>query len=85
MMFYLASNIRTYISFAVHLCAKFKHKTKVSHQTAVKNLCRYIHGTKANGLVCNPSKKLMVDYYADTDFAGLWGHEDPQAPNCDKS
>ena len=22
----------------------------------------------------------MVDCYADADFAGLWGHEDPQDP-----
>ena len=28
----------------------------------------------------NPSKKLVVDFYADADFAGLWGHEDPQDP-----
>ena len=33
----------------------------------------------------NPSKKLFVDCYADTDFAGLWGHEDPQDPICDRS
>ena len=28
----------------------------------------------------NPSKKLVVDCYADANFAGLWGHEDPQDP-----
>ena len=27
-----------------------------------------------------PSKKLVVDCYACADFAGLWGHEDPQDP-----
>ena len=26
----------------------------------------------------NPSKKLIVDVYADADFAGLWGHENLQ-------
>ena len=30
----------------------------------------------------NPSKKLVVDCYADADFAGLWGHEDPKDPIC---
>ena len=30
----------------------------------------------------NPPKKLVVDCYADEDFAGLWGHEDPQDPIC---
>ena len=30
----------------------------------------------------NTSKKLVVDCYADADFVGLWGHEDPQDPIC---
>ena len=33
----------------------------------------------------NPSKKLVVDFYADADFAGLGEHEDPQDPICDRS
>ena len=24
----------------------------------------------------------MVDFYAGADFAGLWGHENPQGPIC---
>ena len=28
----------------------------------------------------NPPKKLVVGCYADADFLGLWGHEDPQDP-----
>ena len=27
----------------------------------------------------------MVDCYADADFAGLWGHENPQYPICARS
>ena len=60
------------IFFAVHQCDQFTHKTKSSHETAVKRICRYIQGTKDNGLVFNPSKKLVVGCYADADFAGLW-------------
>ena len=77
-MLYLASNTIPDISFAVHQCARFTHNTKLSHETDVKRICRYLQGTKDNGLVFNPSKKLVVDCYADADFAGLWGHEDPQ-------
>ena len=33
----------------------------------------------------NPSKKMVADCYADADFAGLWGHEDPQDPICARS
>ena len=46
----------------------------------MKRICRYLQDTKDNGLVFNLSKKLVVDCYADTYFAGLWGHVDPQDP-----
>ena len=85
MMLYLSSNTRPDISFAVHQCAWFTHNTKVSHKTDLKRTCRYLQGTKDNGLVFNPYKKLLVDCYADADFAGLWGHEDPQDPICARS
>ena len=71
MMLYLTSNTRPGIYFAVHQCAQFTYNTKVSHETDVKKTCRYVQGTKNNGLVFNPSKKLVVDCYADADFAGL--------------
>ena len=57
MMLYLASNTRPYISFAVHQCARFTHNTKISHEAVVKRICRYLQGTKDNGLVFNPSKE----------------------------
>ena len=72
MMLYLASNTRPDISFAVHQCARFTHNIKVSHETAVNRICGYLQGTKENGLVFNPSKKLVVDCYADADFQD-WG------------
>ena len=46
----------------------------------MKRICRYLQGTKYNCLVFNPYKKLVVDCYADADFAGLWVHEDPKDP-----
>ena len=82
MMLYLASNTRPDISFAVHQCARFTHNTKASHNTSVKSICRYLKGTKKNILVFNPSKKLVVDCYADAYFARLWGHENLQDPIC---
>ena len=38
-----------------------------------------------NGLVFNPAKKMVVSCYADANFSGLWGHENPQDPICTKS
>ena len=72
MMLYLASNTRPDISFAVHQCARFTHNTKEPHEISVKRIFRYIQSTKDNGLVFNPSKKLVVNCYADAYFAGLW-------------
>ena len=51
----------------------------------MKRIFRYLQGTKDNGLVFNLSEKLVVHCYADTDFAGLWGHVDPQDPICARS
>ena len=51
----------------------------------MKMIYRYLQGTKDDGLVFNPSKKLVVDCYADEDFAGLWGHENSQDPICARS
>ena len=80
MMLYLESNTRPYISFAVHQCDHFTHNTKESHETAVKRICWYHQGIKDKGLVFNPSRIMAVDYYADAEFVGLWGHENPQDP-----
>ena len=46
----------------------------------MKRICRYLQGSKENGLVFNPSKKLAVGFYANVDFDGLWRHENPQDP-----
>ena len=51
----------------------------------MKRIFWYLQGTKDNVLVFNPSKKLVVDCYADADFAGLWIHENSQDPVFAKS
>ena len=51
----------------------------------MKRIFRYLQVTKDNGLVFNSSMKLVVDFYAGADFAGLWGHENPQDPICARS
>ena len=71
-MLYLVPNTRPDISFAVHQCARFTYKTKASHDMAVKRIFWYLQVTKDNGLVLNPPRKLVVYFYVDADFAGLW-------------
>ena len=53
-------------------------------------MCFQEHGTSsARGklivLVFNSSKKMVVDCYADADFAGLWGDENPEDHICARS
>ena len=85
MMLYLTSNTRPYISFAVHQCDPFTHNNKASNETAVNRIFQYLQGTKENILVFNTPKKLVVDCYADADFAGLWVHANPQDPIYSRS
>ena len=85
MLLYLASNSRPEIAYAVHQCARFTHNPKASHGQAVKRICRYLQGTKDQGMVINPTRELTVDCYVDADFAGQWNVEDSQDPLCVKS
>ena len=47
---------------------------------ALKMICWYLQGTKYKGVVFSSSKKVVVGFNADTDFLGLWGHENTQDP-----
>ena len=44
-----------------------------------------LKGTLDKGLILDPTDDLSVDCYPDADFAGLWGHEDPQDPHSVRS
>ena len=85
MILYLVSTTVPDIYFAVHYCAWFIHNTKASHETYLKRICQFLQGNKYNGLLFNPYKKLVVDFYDDAYFAGLWGRKNPQDPICDRS
>ena len=85
MLFYLCSNSRPDIQFAVHQCARFNHCPRKSHDEAVKIICRYLQATKNKGLIFNIKTKMKLDMYVDADFAGLYDVEDHDDPICVKS
>lgn len=85
MLMYLSSNSRPDIQFAVHQCARFTHAPKRSHEQAILRICRYLQGTRENGLLFMPDKRLQLNCYVDADFAGLYSVEDEQDPVCVKS
>ena len=70
MIFFLASNIRPYIYFASNQSYRFKHNTNSSHEKYVKRIRQYLKATKDKSLVLNPSKKMVVNCYADAEFLG---------------
>jgi len=51
---------------------------------AVKRIVRYIE-TKDKGLYFGSNTDIQLAAYADADFAGLWGIEEPQDPTSVKS
>ena len=56
----------------------------MSHELAVKQIARYLIGTKDRDLVINPKVDLNLELFADADFAGLWNvknHDDPTSVN----
>ena len=81
----MASKTRPDISFGVLECVQFTHNTKASYHMALKRTCWYLRGTTDNGLVFNPSKKPVVGFYADADFAVLQGHKNPEDHIHDRS
>ena len=82
---YLASNSRPDIAFAVHQCARFCHCTRRSHEKAVKQIVRYLQGTKNEGLKIEPTENLRIDLYADANFHILVNSEDSNDPICARS
>lgn len=84
MLMYLV-HTRPDIQFAVHQCAKFTHNPKECHANAIRKICRYLAGTKDQGLCfktnpTNPNQPLRVDCYVDASFAPLRNVESPTNP-----
>eukprot|EP00957_Ditylum_brightwellii_P013022 983737-Ditylum_brightwellii.AAC.1 len=80
MMMYLASNSRPEINFTVDQWARFTNGTKHLHEKTILQICKYLKGTRSDGLIIKPNMKeiFQVKYFANSDFAGLFSVEDPQ-------
>ena len=59
--------------------------SKASHEVAVKKICWYLKGTMHQGIIYTPTSTFSVDCYCDSDFVGLFGHEQSHDPICAKS
>lgn len=71
---YLERTSRPDISYAVHQCARFSEDPRECHAEAVKQIGRYLAGTRDQGLVVSP-KTRQFDVYCDADFCGNWSKQ----------
>ena len=85
MLQYLQAHSRPDLTMAVSQCARYVHSPKRSHEQALERIGRYLLATQDKGLIYSPSEEFRVDCYVDSDFAGLYGHEDPLEPSVAKS
>jgi hypothetical protein len=67
---FLDKSTRPEIAYAVHQCARFANNPRESHAKAVKYLCRYLLGTKNEGLILRPDPSKSFEVHVDCDFAG---------------
>ena len=85
MMLYLAGHTCPDIKYAVHQCSRYSHNPRAIHEVALKQVGRYLIGTKEKGIIFNIDESLKIECFVDSDFAGLWAFEDPQDPICTRS
>ena len=71
-LMFLSGNTRPDIAFAVHQCARFSTNPRASHERAVKQIGRYLLGTRDKGLIIRPEYTGELNAHCDSDFAGMW-------------
>ena len=62
---------RPYITFATCLCARFQVNTKMSHLLAMKQIFRYLKGTKSLGIWYPKNESFLLQAYSDSNYGGL--------------
>ena len=82
---YLAGIKRPYISYAVHQYTSFSHKTRKSHETAVKNWKIPKGYQDKEPDYITKQKYALSCLFADTTFTGLFASENKVDPISVKS
>ena len=87
MLWYLYSNSRPELGYAVSSAARFAFNPKRSHELALMRIGQYLKGTRTRGLILKPlvRDQLYLDVYVDSDFMGLCGKEKRDNPDNVKS
>ena len=86
MLLYLRYN-HPDISFVTHQCAWYTQSPRQVHEDVLIWIGHYLKGIINEGLILKlkPIKSFKIDCYPYANFAGLWTHDDKQAPHCVQS
>ena len=78
---FLEKGSRPEIAYAVHQCARFSTNPKESHAEAIRQIARYLVGTKDMGIILKPNMDKLFEVYVDASFSGDWK---PEAAGIDE-
>ena len=73
---YLEKGTRPDISYSTHQCARFVEHPKIEHGKAIRQIVRYLIGSKDKGIIFKPDLTKGLEVHVDSDFAGNWNRED---------
>ena len=78
---FLEKSTRPELAYASHQCARFSSDPKDSHAQAIKQIGRYLMGTRDKGIILKPNPDMGLEDWVDADFCGNWDRkyalEDP--------
>ena len=80
MLNYLKYSTRPDLAMAVHQCAQFCENTKQSHELAVKQIGKYLLGTKYQGIIFKHNQTKWLECYVDAAFDAGQQHANSDNP-----
>jgi hypothetical protein len=84
-MNYLEKSTCGDLAFSIHQCARFMSQPMRVHREAVKQIGRYLLGTRDKGFVVLPDMNKSFECYVDADYSGNWDPTQSEDPNSAKS
>ena len=89
MLNFLVDSTHPELSHAVHQCARFCSDPKASHETAIKQVIRYLLTTQERegrsapkyGINMKPDKNKGLEVYVDASFSGEWNESWSDEPS----
>ena len=85
MLLHLSTNTHADTAHTVSQVCRFGHQPTKKHDTTAKTTIRHPKGAQDKGIIFCPSKWFELDFCADTNFCGLFKHEDDRNPDSARS